>query len=111
MRDQRCLRGAPLNDRERWSNAGARRVPDNQVAPDLAAGGTRPGVGWNSAQHREGGPAMVGAIDDLLVEALFVSYLQPSDAPPTEAVHRVITETIMRFGTDGCVARVAAAFG
>ena len=54
---------------------------------------------------------MVGAIDDLLVEALFVSYLQPSDAPPTEAVHRVITETIMRFGTDGCVARVAAEFG
>jgi hypothetical protein len=54
---------------------------------------------------------MVGAIDDLLAEALFVSYLQPSDAPPTQAVHRAITETIVRFGTDGCVARVAAEFG
>ena len=54
---------------------------------------------------------MVGAIDDLLVEALFVSYVQPSDAPTSSLVHRAITEAIVRFGTDGCVARVAAEFG
>ncbi|TML24790.1 MAG: hypothetical protein E6G35_12970 [Actinobacteria bacterium] len=54
---------------------------------------------------------MVGAIDDLLVEALFVSYLQASDEPTAAAVHQAITETIVRYGTDGCVARVAAEFG
>jgi hypothetical protein len=54
---------------------------------------------------------MVGAIDDLLVEALFVSYVQPSDAPSAELVHRAVTEAIVRFGTDGCAARVAAEFG
>jgi hypothetical protein len=54
---------------------------------------------------------MVGAIDDLLVEALFVSYVQPSDDPTSSLVHRAITEAIVRFGTDGCVARVAAEFG
>jgi hypothetical protein len=54
---------------------------------------------------------MVGAIDDLLVEALFVSYVQPSDAPTPAVVHRAITEAIVRFGTDGCAARVAVEFG
>ena len=54
---------------------------------------------------------MVGAIDDLLVEALFVSYVQPSDAPTSALVHRAITEAIVRFGTDGCAARVAVEFG
>jgi hypothetical protein len=54
---------------------------------------------------------MVGAIDDLLVEALFVSYLQPSDHPAPEAVHQAVTLAIVRYGTDGCVARVAAEFG
>ena len=54
---------------------------------------------------------MVGAIDDLLVEALFVSHVRPSDSPTAEAVQRAITETIVRFGTDGCAARVAAEFG
>jgi len=54
---------------------------------------------------------MVGAIDDLLVEALFVSYVQPSDAPNPGLVHRAITEAIVRFGTDGCAALVAAEFG
>ncbi len=54
---------------------------------------------------------MVGAIDDLLVEALFVSYVQPSDAPNPGLVHRAITEAIVRFGTDGCAARVASEFG
>jgi hypothetical protein len=54
---------------------------------------------------------MVGAIDDLLVEALFVSYVQPSDEPTPATVQQAITETIVRFGTDGCAARVAAEFG
>ena len=54
---------------------------------------------------------MVGAIDDLLVEALFVSYVQPSDAPTSSLVHRAITDAIVRYGTDGCAARVAMEFG
>jgi len=54
---------------------------------------------------------MVGAIDDLLVEALFVSYVQPSDTANPSVVHRAITEAIVRFGTDGCAARVAAEYG
>jgi hypothetical protein len=54
---------------------------------------------------------MVGAIDDLLVEALFVSYVQPSDTPTAAVVQRAITESIVRFGTDGCAEIVAAEFG
>jgi hypothetical protein len=54
---------------------------------------------------------MVSAIDDLLVEALFVSDVQPSDAPTPEAVQHAITQMIVRYGTDGCVACVAAEFG
>jgi hypothetical protein len=54
---------------------------------------------------------MVNAIDDLLVEALFVSYVQPSDVPTPEAVQYAITQTIVRYGTDGCAAGVAAEFG
>ena len=54
---------------------------------------------------------MVGAIDELLVEALFVSHVQPSDAPSPDMVQQAVTETIVRFGTDGCAGRVAAEFG
>ena len=54
---------------------------------------------------------MFSLIDDLLVEALFASDVQPSDAPTTEAVRQAVTRTIVRFGTDGCAARVAAEFG
>jgi hypothetical protein len=54
---------------------------------------------------------MLGAVDDLLVEALFASYLQPSDTPPPPVVQAAVTETIMRLGTDGCAALVAAEFG
>jgi hypothetical protein len=54
---------------------------------------------------------MIGAIDDLLVEALFVSYVQPSDSPTAAVVHQAITEAIVRFGTEECAARVAAEFG
>jgi hypothetical protein len=54
---------------------------------------------------------MVGAIDDLLVEALFVSYVQPSDVPTSMVVHEAITTSIMRYGTDGCAALMATEFG
>ena len=54
---------------------------------------------------------MVSAIDDLLVEALFVSDVQPSDAPTRDVVQQAITQTIIRYGTDGCAATVAAEFG
>ncbi len=54
---------------------------------------------------------MFSLIDDLLVEALFASDVQPSDAPTPESVQHAITRTIVRFGTDGCAARVATEFG
>jgi hypothetical protein len=54
---------------------------------------------------------MFSLIDDLQVEALFASDVQPSDAPTPEAVQHEITRTILRFGTDGCSAKVAAEFG
>jgi hypothetical protein len=54
---------------------------------------------------------MFSLIDDLLVEALFASDVQPSDAPTPETVQHAITRTIVRFGTDGCAAQVAAEFG
>ncbi len=54
---------------------------------------------------------MLSAIDDLLVEALFASHMQPSDDPTPKLVHRAITETIVRFGTDTCAALVAVEFG
>jgi hypothetical protein len=54
---------------------------------------------------------MFSLIDDLWAEALFASDVQPSDAPTPEAVRHAITHTIIRFGTDGCAARVAGEFG
>jgi hypothetical protein len=43
--------------------------------------------------------------------ALFVSNLQPSQAPSADAVEAAVTEMLERFGTDGCAAYVAAEFG
>lgn len=44
-------------------------------------------------------------------EALFVSELQPSDAPTAEMMAAAIDRTVQRYGTGGCAARMAQEFG
>jgi hypothetical protein len=51
------------------------------------------------------------AVKDLAAEALFVSYLQPSQSPTSVAVQEAITAMILRYGSDGCAAGVAEEFG
>lgn len=54
---------------------------------------------------------MISTVPDLAAEALFVSDLQPSECPDREAVAKAITAMILRYGSDGCAAGVAAEFG
>ncbi|HEX8629445.1 MAG TPA: hypothetical protein VF755_14870 [Catenuloplanes sp.] len=54
---------------------------------------------------------MISSAANLAAEALFVSDLQPSEAPTAAAVRGAVTNTILRYGSDGCVASVAGAFG
>ena len=54
---------------------------------------------------------MISTVRDLAAEALFVSDLQPSDRPGRVTVEEAITAMILRYGSDGCAARVAAEFG
>ncbi|WP_430780176.1 hypothetical protein [Actinoplanes sp. G11-F43] len=54
---------------------------------------------------------MISTVKDLAAEALFVSYLQPSECPTQAAVEEAITVTILRYGSDGCAAEVAIEFG
>jgi hypothetical protein len=44
-------------------------------------------------------------------EALFASALQPSDSPTADLVAEAISSTVRRFGTWGCVSRMAQEFG
>jgi len=44
-------------------------------------------------------------------DALFVSALQRSDEPGAEQVRQAITAAVRAFGTRGCAARVAQAYG
>jgi hypothetical protein len=44
-------------------------------------------------------------------EALFVSALQPSDAPTADAIARAIGWARLRFGARGCADRMAQEFG
>jgi hypothetical protein len=44
-------------------------------------------------------------------DALFASVLQRSDEPSAEQVHQAIAAAIRAFGTQGCAARVAQAYG
>jgi hypothetical protein len=48
---------------------------------------------------------------DAWCDALFTSWLQPSDAPAAEAVAEAITFAMRHFGIRGCVGRVAQEFG
>lgn len=54
---------------------------------------------------------MISTVEDLAAEALFVSDLQPSDCPSRHVVENAVTEMILRHGSDGCAAAVAAEFG
>ena len=44
-------------------------------------------------------------------EALFVSALQPSDAPTADMIAGAIASAMHRFGPHGCAARMAQEFG
>jgi hypothetical protein len=44
-------------------------------------------------------------------EALFVSALQPSDAPTADMIARAIVSAMHQFGPCGCAARMAQEFG
>jgi len=50
-------------------------------------------------------------LNDARCEALFASGLQPSDAPTAGMVAEAITGAVRRFGTGGCVGRMAQEFG
>ena len=54
---------------------------------------------------------MISAVNDLVIEAMFASYLQPSQAPSQAAIEAAVEQMILRLGSDGCAAAVAAEFG
>ncbi|WP_045746712.1 MULTISPECIES: hypothetical protein [Actinoplanes] len=54
---------------------------------------------------------MINTVKDLAAEALFVSFLQPSESPTRQTVEEAITTMILRHGSDGCAAGVATEFG
>lgn len=54
---------------------------------------------------------MIGTVQDVAAEALFVSDVQPSERPTCEKVQEVVTAMILRYGSDGCAAGVAGEFG
>lgn len=54
---------------------------------------------------------MISTVPDLAAEALFVSDLQPSQRPTRQMLEETVTAMILRHGSDGCAAVVAAEFG
>ena len=54
---------------------------------------------------------MISTVQDLAAEALFVSDLQPSECPSRQTLEETVTAMILRHGSDGCAAAVAAEFG
>jgi hypothetical protein len=54
---------------------------------------------------------MISTVQELAAEALFASDLQPSECPSRKTVEDAVTATILRHGSDGCAAAVAAEFG
>ena len=51
------------------------------------------------------------SVNDARREALFVSALQPSDAPTADMITGAIVSAMHRFGPRGCAARMAQEFG
>jgi hypothetical protein len=54
---------------------------------------------------------MISMVQELAAEALFVSHLQPSECPSRQTVEEAVTAMLLRHGSDGCAAGVAAEFG
>ena len=84
----------------------------NRLAPDVSLTRTASGVSWvtaESSQRRE--DTMIATSTDLAAEALFASALQPSQSPSFSEVRSAVTETLLRLGSQGCAAAVAAEFG
>jgi hypothetical protein len=54
---------------------------------------------------------MISTVRELAAEALFVSYLQPSELPSRRIVEEAVTAMILRYGSDGCAEGVASEFG
>lgn len=54
---------------------------------------------------------MISMMDDLVIEAMFASYLQPSQTPTAAVIEAAINQMIAQLGSDGCAAAVAAEFG
>ena len=54
---------------------------------------------------------MISIVQELAAEALFVSDLQPSQLPCRRTVEETVTAMVLRHGSDGCAAGVAAEFG
>jgi hypothetical protein len=54
---------------------------------------------------------MISTVQALAAEALFVSYLQPSERPNRQTVEEAVTAMLLRHGSDGCAAGVAEEFG
>ena len=54
---------------------------------------------------------MISIVQDVAAEALFVSDLQPSQRPSRQMLEETVTAMILRHGSDGCAAVVAAEFG
>jgi hypothetical protein len=50
-------------------------------------------------------------MNDARCQALFCSWLQPSDAPTTDTVATAISRVVQQLGIRGCVARIAQEFG
>jgi len=50
-------------------------------------------------------------VSTIRADALFASALQPGDAPSAAQVDRAIAAAVRAFGTRGCAARVAQAYG
>ena len=42
---------------------------------------------------------MISAVDDLVIEALFASHLQPSQAPTAAAIEAAVEQMILRLGS------------
>ncbi|GGK85804.1 hypothetical protein [Mangrovihabitans endophyticus] len=54
---------------------------------------------------------MISMVQDLAAEALFASHVQPSEHPSPHTLEEAVSAMIVRHGSDGCAAVVAAEFG
>ena len=54
---------------------------------------------------------MIGTVTDFTAEAVFASTLQPSRPVSAAEAWAAVTEAIGRYGTQGCVEILAAAYG